>query len=242
MSEEIKVYDKRVVQAEEPSANLLELVIRRNLPLETIEKVMELQERHERNEARKAFFDAKAEFKANMPTVIRDKKNQQYKSTYASENALIGTLNPHLSKFGLETSFDFPKGETGLSVTCILSHRQGHSESVTLSGPIDTSGSKNPLQQVKSTVTYLRKATFEAILGIASSDAESDDDGNAAGGNITTEQAAEITALIGKVAYVDGGKAFLNWLGVDSAATIPASDYKKAVSALNDIIRAKVKK
>jgi hypothetical protein len=68
-----------------------------------------------------------------------------------------------------------------------------------------------------------------------------DDDGVSAGGNITTEQAAEITALIEKAAYKDGGKLFLEWLGVESVASIPAADHKKAVSALNDVIKARKK-
>jgi hypothetical protein len=45
-----------------------------------------------------------------------------------------------------------------------------------LSSPPDTSGAKNPLQQIKSAITYLEGATFQAITGIVASD--EDDDGN----------------------------------------------------------------
>jgi len=47
-----------------------------------------------------------------------------------------------------------------------------------MSGPPDDSGKKNPLQQIKSTVTYLKISTLEAACGLASTDASADDDGN----------------------------------------------------------------
>ena len=92
---------------------------------------------------------------------------------------MMNTVNPVLSKHGLEASFEYPKSDDPkmVLVTCHLSHEYGYRESVTLPGPVDVSGSKNPIQQIKSTITYLRKATYEAVLGIASSDAV-DDDGN----------------------------------------------------------------
>ena len=49
-----------------------------------------------------------------------------------------------------------------------------------MSAPPDTSGSKNLIQQLKSTKTYLEIATFESVTGIAAID-KGDDDGNSAG-------------------------------------------------------------
>ena len=182
--------------------------------------------------AKEAFFKAKAAFKADAPRIIKDKANKQYSSMYASESAMLDPLNPALSKQGLEVSFDFPPpAENSMSVTCILTHELGHNQTVTLSGPLDTSGSKNPLQQVKSTATYLRKATFEAIVGIASSD-PSDDDGNASAEveSINDTQFGDINALIKEVGADE--PAFCKFLKIKSVDAMPAPMYKRAVKEL----------
>jgi hypothetical protein len=194
---------------------------------------MDLQERYESRQDKKLYIAAISEFKANLPPVFKDKENKQYKSMYASESALLNTLNPELSKYGLNSSFSFPEAPEGkLLVTCTITHKNGHSESVTLSGPIDTSGSKNPLQQVKSTVTYLRKATFEAITGIATSDPRDDDDGNSSGNieYINEKQLSTIVDMI-NAKEVDQVK-FCKWLKVDAPEYILAKDYNKALNAL----------
>jgi len=215
-------------------AAMIELAITKGADLEKLEKILELQERWESNEAKKQFNIAMSEFKANLPPVFKDKDNLQYKSKYVSESALLNTINPELSKYGLNASFAFPESqvENTLKVSCIIAHKMGHSESVTLPGPIDTSGSKNPLQQVKSTVTYLRKATFEAITGIATSEPGADDNGNTAVDttHISISQIKTIKKLI-KEREVDE-PLFLTWAKVESIETIPAEKFDDAVFAL----------
>ena len=52
-------------------------------------------------------------------------------------------------------------------VTCYLTHSDGHTESLTLEGPPDSSGSKNPLQEMQSTASYLKRQSLLAITGTA---------------------------------------------------------------------------
>lgn len=208
----------------------INLAIETKADLPTIEKFMDLRERWEKNEARKAFHVAMAVFKANLPTVVKDKTNSQYNSKYVSEDALINTINPELSKQGLSASFDFAQEGDNIKVTCNITHAKGHRESVSLSGKADGSGSKNPLQQIKSTATYLRKATFEAITGIASSENDADDDGNGATEYISDKQKSTILDFI-NAKDVDETK-FCEFMGVDSVDKILASYYNKAIAAL----------
>lgn len=142
--------------------------------------MLDLQKDWEANEARKAYVDAVAAFKLDPPTVYKDKENAQYKSRYTSIGNLVNTVNTALSKHGLSANWTVDQ-TTNIKVTCVLTHKLGHSDSCSMSGPADTSGAKNPLQQIKSTVTYLKLATYEAITGIASSEGNADDDGNGAG-------------------------------------------------------------
>ena len=212
---------------------LIELAVRQGSDLTQLEKLMELQERHEANEAKKAFHVAMSDFKREMPVVLKDRLNKQFDSKYASEDALINTINPALSKYGLNAQFSFPPQEGNIfSVTCSITHKFGHSESVTIPGPLDTSGAKNELQQVRSTVTYLRKVAFEAITGIATSDPSQDDNGNDAGTFINEKQLSTITDMINNL-NADEAK-FCEVMGVESLDKIPASDFNKAMKKLRE--------
>jgi hypothetical protein len=229
-------YDKAITLAIETKADL-----------PTIEKFMDLRERWEKNEARKAYHVAMAEFKAHLPTVVKDKTNSQYKSKYASEDALINTINPELSKHGLSASFDLNQVSDDIKVTCNITHADGHRESVSLSAKADGSGSKNPLQQIKSTTTYLRKATFEAVLGIASSENDADDDGNGSStiAYISDKQKSSIIDMFNSLELSEGQKSnFFKLMAIekDDFDKIKESDFLKAMTTLKATQQAKGKK
>lgn len=164
--------------------SIMQIAIQKNYAPEFIEKMMELQERHEATQAKKAFTKAMAAFKADPPTIFKDKTNKQFGSKYSSIEALVNPAIPYLSKYGLSHSWQYgDPAEKQVVVTCTITHELGHSESVKMSAPPDTSGgnSKNPIQQIKSTQTYLKIATFEAVTGLVSQEGNLSDDGNAAG-------------------------------------------------------------
>jgi hypothetical protein len=198
--------------------------------LDKLDRMMDLQLRWEKNEARKAFLEAKAAFKLEAPTVVKDKKNTQYKSTYSSIGNLVGSVNAALAKHGLDASWEIEQGEK-VTITCVLAHVLGHSERVSMSAPPDTSGQKNPIQQIKSTITYLKVATYEAVTGIATEEGNRDDDGNAANdGPITKDQAEELAKLADSVG-ADKAK-FCAYFRIDSFADIQASQFEKAKKAI----------
>ena len=81
-----------------------------------------------------------------------------------------------------------------MSVICTISHWQGHAESTKLSAAPDNSGSKNSIQAIGSTISYLERYTLLALTGLATHDM--DDDGNAASVEpITENQIAEINTM-----------------------------------------------
>jgi hypothetical protein len=206
-----------------------------------IEKMMDLSERNEKNEARRQFFQAVADFKKDPPEVLKDKENSQFskgekKAMYVSLGRLISTVSPALGQHGLSASWEIGQAEKVVRVTCKLSHRLGHSESVTMEAPPDASGgnAKNPIQQIKSTVTYLRAATFEAVTGIAATEeANADDDGNGSGGPeyINEESVSNINSLLNETGADTA--AFLKYIGSESVEKILVANYTKALVALN---------
>lgn len=171
---------------------LLASALERGADLTLVEKLMDLQERHERNQSRKAFDAAVADAKSEIKPITKNRKGHTGK--YADLGAFAASVDPTLARYGLSYRYR-SRQEGAIAVTCILSHRDGHCEETTLSGNADTSGSKNSIQAIGSTLTYLQRYTLKLALGL--SDSEADDDGQAAGGDgpITEDQLKELIAL-----------------------------------------------
>ncbi len=175
-----------IPQAEQDSTSIMRLVAhamdKPDFDVAKLQALLDVKDRWEKLEAKKAFVEAMTAFKANPPAIYKDKENTQYSSWYTSIAGLVNPVNEALSRHGLSARWDINQAAgREITVTCILTHKLGHSEQCSMSGPPDVSGKKNPLQELKSTVTYLKVATFEAITGVASENGNLDDDGNAAG-------------------------------------------------------------
>lgn len=210
--------------------DMLRAAIEKGADLDKLQHLMALQERWEANEAKKAYVVAMSNFKANPPQIVKDMLNKQYGSKYSSLANFVNTVNPELSRHGLSAKWELNQA-TGIMVTCVMTHVLGHMESVSMVAPPDTSGAKNPIQQIKSTVTYLELATFQAITGLVASDASLDDDGNGAGKPteyITESQAADLSALLEEVGA--DKRKFLEYFKIDSIESLPAKAYKQAVA------------
>jgi len=195
--------------------------------MEVLEKFMSLHERWEAGNARKAFDTAISEAKAEIPPIVKNAKGHNDKR-YANFAAIAGVVDPILSKHGL--SYRFRTAQTDkISVTCVLSHRDGHSEETTLAGPADNSGSKNAIQAIGSTLTYLQRYSLIQALGLAATE---DDDGRAAGagGTITDEQVERLQRAI-MDADADLPK-FLAYFKVETLADLPAKDFQRALDAI----------
>jgi hypothetical protein len=193
-----------------------------------IEKLMALHERWDANQARKAFDEAVAAAKKEMPPIQRNVAGHNAKK-YADFAAIARVVDPIIGAHGLSYRFRTTQNDR-ISVTCILSHKAGHSEETTLSGPADTSGSKNAIQAIGSTLTYLQRYSLVQMLGLA---AGNDDDGKASGdGEAITEE--QLLGLIDLADEVGADKiAFCKYFNVESLAAIQAKDLPRAIAALN---------
>lgn len=156
-----------------------------NFDVAKLEKLLAVKERWEENEARKAYHEAFAAFKAEAVEIIKNRlvtdgplKGKKYAELFSVVNA----VTPALSKNGLGASWKPTKDEKDwIEITCTLTHTMGHSESVSMGGPPDAGGAKNPLQARISTITYLERCTLKAICGVAEQGEDNDGNGGGAG-------------------------------------------------------------
>jgi hypothetical protein len=162
---------------------MLQLAVERGADMAQLEKLMELQERWEKNQARKAFDEAISAAKSEIKPIVKKRKvdfsTAKGRTNYAYEDlALIAEeIDPILSKVGLSYRYRSTQEKNILSVTCVVAHRDGHSEETTLTAANDDSGNKNSIQGIGSAATYLQRYTLKLALGLA---AAKDDDGRGA--------------------------------------------------------------
>lgn len=224
---EIEVVGPAAAPAPAQQMTLLERAIAANQPIEVLSRLMDLQERSDQRHARQAFDAAISAAKGEIPVIIKNREGHNGKR-YADFAAIARAVDPILGRHGL--SYRFRTEQTDrIAVTCVLSHEAGHSEETTLSGPPDTSGAKNAIQSIGSTLSYLQRYSLVQMLGLAAAE---DDDGHAAGdgGTITNEQADELRLLAEEV-KADLGK-FQTYLKVPSLHALPAKDFDRAKAAL----------
>jgi hypothetical protein len=159
---------------------LIQLAVQQGAGIEQLERLMALQERWQANEARQAFVQAMNAFKANPPTIHKNKhvKFGQTEYDHATLDHVTDAITHGLSAHGISHRWDVEQKEARIKVTCVLTHELGHSEKVSLEGPADTSGSKNAIQAIGSAVTYLQRYTLLSATGLAASNGDNDGAGS----------------------------------------------------------------
>jgi hypothetical protein len=156
-----------------------------NMDVAKLKELLEMQERYDATQAKKAYVVAMAAFKENPPEILKDKSVGYSTSkgttsyTHASLHNVTTKINAELSKHGLTASWVTSQDNGSVKVECKIVHVMGHSESCCLSAKPDTTGSKNPIQAIGSTVTYLQRYTLLALTGLATADQDDDGKGSA---------------------------------------------------------------
>lgn len=251
-NKELKVIDRRMemsnvereaVDSHTPNAVILKAMDKNYSP-ELIEKMMDLQVKWEQNEARKAYHKAMAAFKANPPKVWRDLqvKYEVGNKTTNWSHADLGVAGEAIGKGLGEHQLNHtwrtePQENKETRVTCIITHELGHSESTWLQAGPDTTGSKNAIQAIGSTIFYLERYTLFALTGLAP--ARMDDDGKRSGSEpegsndfISPEQLTELTGLAKESGIMQG--AFLKSLKVETLSELPVKKYNYAIGILKN--------
>lgn len=230
----------KVVAAEPPTeaGNVLQIISRAaadpSVDIEKLERLLAMQERITARNAQAEYAAALAEMQPHLPLIterggIKD-RHGNVQSRYALWEDIVTTITPILSAHGFALSFRTANEANMVSVTGVLSHRAGHSESTTLALPIDTSGSKNAVQSVGSSTSYGKRYTASALLNLRTG--EIDDDGRVGGDEprIDEDQIANLQALIDEVG-ADKSR-FFAYLKITALDEIYARNYSSVVKLL----------
>lgn len=149
-----------------------------SVDIDKMERLLEMQERVIAREARTAYAVALAELQPRLPIITERGKilnKEKIQSTYAYWEDVNEAIRPLLAESGFSLSFRTGRAGNEITVTGVLTHREGHSEETTITLPSDTSGAKNAVQSVGSSTSYGKRYTAFALLNITTKG--EDDDG-----------------------------------------------------------------
>lgn len=150
--------------------------------IDKMERLLLMQERVQTRDAEIAFNEAFSEMQPKLP-IITKSGQIIHKGVVISEFAEWENINeaitPVLAEHGFSLSFKPAEAKQHeIAVTAILRHRSGHKDEATLPLPIDSSGAKNAVQGVGSTLSYAKRYSATLLLNITTKG--DDDDGESA--------------------------------------------------------------
>jgi hypothetical protein len=196
-----------------------------------------------------------------MQAAIKDKINPFFKSSYADLGSVWDAARPVLSKYGLcimQTTELAPDRSQVIMVTT-LAHISGQ----WMKSYLPLNPSKNDSQGMGAAITYLRRYSLSAIVGVV---CDEDDDGETAVGRGKTNESqptkqnnqpakqatqapiekvgkAEIIALTTLIQNLDeeSNKSFFDWIrktfNASSIQDIPKACYENCMVSLNAKIK-----
>lgn len=186
-----------------PAKSMLQIVAEAaanpNVDVAKMQALLDMQEKLEREESRKAFIRDFIALSEDMPSISQDGKIKvlkkgadgqrvegrdkvQQETPYATFNNIARTIKPLLRKYGFALSFSTEPTTNGdrIIVKGLLEHNMGYSRTTSFPLPAETSGSKNNVQGWGSSMSYGKRYATIALLNIVSHAAEdADRDGHA---------------------------------------------------------------
>lgn len=198
-----------VAQSQNPNS-LIALAIEQGTPVETMEKLMDLQDRWEAKQAKKAFDDDMASFQSECPIIKKTKgvptKSGKDAYKYAPIDSIVSQVRGTLQKYGFSYAIQTETLEGKVKATCIAKHRLGHSESSSMEVPLGTKTEiMSQSQVVAAAITFAKRYAFLNAFGIMTGDDDKEEvmkDGEVVEKKDSTNYADQLKIVL----YKKGGK------------------------------------
>jgi hypothetical protein len=219
-----------------------------NVDVAKMKELLAMQREIATEQARMAFTEAFIAMK--LPTIRRDgrieiegrhgKKGGAMR--YATFENINSVIEPILRQHGFAMWFEPDIGEDGkIVMRGHLDHIRGHGKSCAISLPLETSGAKNNVQGVGSSISYGKRYAAIALLNIVSHAPEDQDlDGNAPPSEFVTDEQLDQLVKACEVVSAPQDKlvAYLNSKRpkghpeLDALARLPASRFQEALDTI----------
>lgn len=217
-----------------------------NVDVDKLERLLAIQERVIERNAKAAYNAAFAEMKPKLPVIdrrgrieIREKDAKggrtgpvTQSTAFARWEDIDEAITPILHDHGFSLTFRTDAAADGrIIVTAVLAHKDGHEERTSIPPlPFDTSGSKNNVQAVGSSLSYGKRYAATLLLNIRTKGEDDDGQKGGAAATLTDEQANRINVLLTETK--SNIETFLALAEAESVSDIAATKFDVLVKLL----------
>lgn len=209
-----------------------------DVDVEKMRALLDMQKEIVRYKAEMAFNADFAAMQSELPVIAKNgeiKVNGVVRSKYSLFEEMNEIVKPILKSHGFAVLYktNSQKGEVTVSGT--LMHRDGHRETTELTLEADTSGSKNSVQSIGSSLQYAKRYIMGSLLNLTT--AGEDDDGNKGGTeHVSEDQELALKSLIDEMETKEKPghalEVFLKYYKIPKLSDLPAAKYADAVKAI----------
>lgn len=158
---------------------LIAQAIDKNVPVETMEKLLAMRRELRQEHAREEFNKALSLFQSKCPTIKKTKKVFEKNSTvvrysYAPLESIVEQVKKYLAECGLSYSIDVEQDEKFMGVICKVTHIAGYRQESTFKVPIGSEGYMTDVQKYGARLTFAKRYVFCNALGILTGDEDTD--------------------------------------------------------------------
>lgn len=227
--------DKADQQAPQASQSLLpmidKLVERPDFDVEKLERLLDMQERIMTRSAMEQFNAAMAMMQDELPSIAE--RGKAHNTKYATFEDINDVAKPIMKRHGFAVSFRVHNIQGGIEVTGVLMHKGGHREETTMTLPLDTSGSKNAVQAVGSSVSYGKRYVMSALLNITTRSEDDDGESAAPTKRVTSFQAAQLAKALAACP-----ETTQEWFASNygDASNVPKAKFDSTMAQLSKIV------
>ncbi len=216
------------------SASLIQMIERvafsPEVDIDRMDKLLTFLSKIRAAEAEAAYTRDFSAMQPDLPSINANGEivhNNKLIAKYAKWEDVNDVIKPILAEHSFVLNFQSAQDDKAVTITAVLKHNEGHKETAALRLPLDTSGAKNAVQAIGSTVSYGKRYTSGLVLNLTSRvPGDADDDGKAAGAGelLSEDQIVELDMLI---VDVDADKPrLLKYLNYEKLADIPARRFE----------------
>ncbi len=162
---------------------LISQAIDKDVPVETMEKLLVMRRELKDEQAREAFFRDLAQFQAECPVIKKNiaVKNKPSKGGgiryhYAPLDEIVAQVQGLLQKFGFSYTIQTvnEKNPDGQRSICTVHHIEGHSRESEFWAPVDHEAYMSDQQKWAAASTYGKRYAFCNAFGILTGDEDND--------------------------------------------------------------------
>lgn len=238
---------------------LIAAAVEKNVPIEVMEKLLDMRERLRKEAAECEYNEAMAAFQSECPVIVKSnsvdyttKRGSRVNYEYAPLDVIVTQTRELIAKHGFSYRFTTAQDDKSVTAICHIKHKSGHTESTSLTIPVEIDEFMKASHKVASALTYAKRYTFCNGFGILTGESDTDDNhpqppNNGNGKTKQPEQKAsgddgKKTAIVAKVdALPENIKQGFKLLGYGMKSVVTLCDKygwdnAKILSAINSIL------